>query len=63
MITTTVADTGCWEKDYSIEGKFHQWGSSFEEFETGAGNYTIGIIELPNGEITEALPTNIKFVE
>lgn len=54
---------GKWEDDFIHEGVFHQWANAYEEFETGAGNYTIGIVELSNGEIQEVLPTNIKFVE
>ena len=33
--------------DFQI-GKFHQWGSNYEEFENGAGNYSVAIVELPD---------------
>lgn len=58
----TVNGTGVWETDYPNEGIFHQWGNSFEEFENGPGNYSIAIIELPNGEVIEVLPSKIKFI-
>jgi len=53
--------TNCWEDDYLHDGVFHQWGAAYEEFETGPGNYTVAIIEQPDGTITEVLPSNLKF--
>lgn len=44
-------------------GYFHQWGCNFEEFESGAGNYSVAIVELPNGEIVMTLPDDITFLE
>lgn len=44
-------------------GYFHQWGCDFEEFESGTGNYSVAIVELPNGEIVTPLPNNIKFID
>lgn len=32
------------------EGLFHQWGNAYEEFEDGPGNYTVAIVELPDGK-------------
>lgn len=58
----TREGTNCWEKDFINEGLFHQWASSYQEFENGAGNFTIALVELPNGEIEEVLPSNLKFV-
>lgn len=57
-----VENTQCWESDYLHEGVFHQWANSYEEFENGAGNYTVGLVELKDGTITEVLPTNLKFI-
>jgi hypothetical protein len=45
--TTTyrpIDGTNCWEDDFIHEGIFHQWASSFTEFESGAGNYTVALI-------------------
>jgi hypothetical protein len=58
-----IEGTNCWESDYVNEGLFHQWGNSYEEFESGAGNFTVAIVELPDGTIGEILPSNIKFIE
>lgn len=55
-------NTQCWEKDFSHEGKFHQWANCYEEFENGAGNYTVGLVELKDGTICEVLPSNLKFI-
>ena len=42
-------------------GKFHQWGMDYEEFEAGPGNYSIAIIEMPDGTV-ENWPSNmIRF--
>lgn len=61
--TTLQAGTSCWESDFKQAGLFHQWASAYEEFESGAGNYTVALVELPNGEIKEVLPSNIKFMD
>lgn len=54
--------TNTWEAGFSGEGLFHCWGFGYEEFESGAGNYTYAIIELPDGTIEEVLPSNVKFI-
>jgi len=45
------------------EGVFHAFGVNYEEFETGPGNYSTAIIELPDGTIKNIPVENIKFVE
>ena len=47
--------------EYIFNGKFHQWGCSYEEFESGAGNFTVALIEIDDGTIEEVLPSNLKF--
>ena len=42
-------------------GVFHQWGNEYEEFETGPGNRTIAIVELPDGRIVTPAPDDIQF--
>jgi hypothetical protein len=54
--------TNCWEKHFTHEGWFHQWGNGYEELNGGVSNYTYAIVELPDGTITEVLPTNLKFI-
>ena len=57
-----VEGTGGFEPEFINEGVFHQWASSYEEFEQGAGNFTVALVELQNGTIEEVLPKNIKFI-
>ena len=54
--------SNCWENDYLHDGVFHEWGSAYEESNTGFGNYTIAIVEQEDGTIVEVLPSNIKFI-
>ena len=58
---TRVEGTGGFEIDFKSKGLFHQWGVNYEEFENGAVNYTIAIVELSDGTIEEVLPCNIQF--
>lgn len=46
-----------------VTGRFHQWGSSYEEFESGPGNYTVAIVEMDDGTVKDFMPTDIKFIE
>jgi hypothetical protein len=58
-----IIGTGCWEHDFINEGIFHQWGNAYEEFESGAGNFTVALIENADGTMSEVLPSNLKFIE
>ena len=60
---TQKEGTNCWESDFTHAGLFHQWSASYEEFESGAGNFTVGLVELTTGEIESVLPSNLKFVD
>lgn len=42
-------------------GSFHQFGSAYEEFESGPGNYSTSIVELEDGQVVEAVVSSIKF--
>ena len=44
-------------------GLFHQWGVNYEEFSSGPGNFSIGIVELPGGRIVTAMPDDVRFLE
>ena len=54
--------TGC-ESDYIHDGVFHEWGTEYEEFEDGASQYSVAIVELPDGTIETIHPEYIKFLE
>jgi len=51
------------QDDFISDGLFHKWGSNYEEFEFGPGNYTVAIIELEDGTIEEVQPHLIKFCD
>ena len=44
-------------------GYFHQWGCNYEEFESGPGNFSTAIVELPTGEIVMPIANDIQFLE
>lgn len=43
-------------------GYFHQWGNDYEEFESGPGNFTVAIVELPDGKVITPLAKDIQFL-
>ena len=44
------------------EALFHAWGVNYEEFETGAGNFSTAIIELEDGTVKNIPAEHIRFV-
>ncbi len=44
------------------EAVFHQFGVDYQEFESGAGNFSTAIIELPDGTVKNIPVENIKFI-
>lgn len=46
-----------------LEGNFIQYGCDFEEFESGAGNYTCLVVETDNGKVELVHPNNVIFLE
>lgn len=49
-------------KEFEL-GYFHQWGCNYEEFESGAGNYSVAIVELPNGKVIMPSVDCIEFID
>ena len=45
------------------EGLFVRWGLDYDEYETGIGNFTVGIIEMANGVVNSIPAHNIQFLE
>lgn len=43
------------------EGIFHTWGVDFEEFESGPGNFSTAIVEMPEGTILNWRADMIRF--
>lgn len=44
-------------------GLFHQWGTDFEEYENGAAQFSVGIVELEDGSVEMVPPERIHFLE
>lgn len=49
-------------RQFFSNGLFHQWGSDYEEFEEGPGNYATAIVELPDGKIENVPAGDIEFL-
>lgn len=58
-----IQGSGKLSETYTESGFFHKWGESLEYSQDTAVSYTVGIVELPTGEIVEVDPGRIKFVE
>lgn len=59
----SVYENGKWEEREFEMGYFHQWGADYEEFESGPGNYSVAIVELPGGKIVTPVAQNIEFID
>jgi hypothetical protein len=44
------------------EGTFIQYGVDYEEFESGPGNFTTAIVEMPDGTIRNLSVDMIQFI-
>lgn len=44
-------------------GKFHQWTTDYEFFNDNVVEYTVGLVELKDGNIIKVLPENITFLD
>ena len=51
-----------YDKVYDYTAIFHKFGFDYEEFETGPGNYTTGIIELEDGNLLSVDVALLQFV-
>lgn len=53
----------CYSKVENGTGKFHAWGVNYEEFETGAGNYSTAIVERNDGTVENIQADLIRFMD
>ena len=58
--TARLYKNGEWK---SVTGLFHCWGVDYEEFQVGAGNFTVAVIELPNGEVVTCAADKVVFLD
>jgi hypothetical protein len=56
-----IEGTAGYGKVVDGHGLFHQWGVDYEEFESGPGNYSTAIIEMPDGSVRSVPVEMIKF--
>lgn len=54
---------GTWQNKPDKIGYFHSWGTDYEEFESGAGNFSVAIVELSDGTIIMPRADMVKFIE
>lgn len=46
-----------------VTGRFHLWGSNYEELDVGAGNFTTAIIELDDGRVVSCPAETVQFYD
>lgn len=44
-------------------GLFHGWGKEFEEFDSGACEVSVAIVELDNGDVETYCANQIRFLD
>lgn len=54
-----------YDKGTKVEvfGVFHRWGSQYEEFEAGPGNYTTALVEAEDGKVYECIADSVQFLD
>ena len=54
-----------YEKGEAIEvfGMFHRWGSQYEEFDLGPGNFTTALVEAEDGNVYECVADSVQFLD
>ncbi len=60
---TRVNVNGRWEMQEFEKGYFHGWGTDYEEFESGPGNFSVAIVELPDGRVVTPAAGDIVFLD
>lgn len=55
-----VAD---WKEGTKTEALFHQFGLDFIEMADGNVNYTVAIVEWPNGTVSPVNLEHLKFLD
>lgn len=61
---TSVYENGKWHEETFELGYFHGFGSNYEDFgDNGVGNYTVAVVELPDGRVVMPVADNITFID
>ena len=56
-------DKGTFFKEFDGIGVFVHYGTDYEEFETGAANFTTAIVEMPDGTVKNISVNLIQFLK
>lgn len=54
---------GTWVTKDIGRGLFHCWGKEFEEFDQGACEVSVAIVELENGDVETYCANQIRFLD
>ena len=57
-----IEGTGKIQDEFNSEGVFLTWGTDYEELRNGVGQYSIAIVQTPEGLIEGVHISNLKFV-
>lgn len=51
--------------DYEVvgTGEFLHWGIAYGETFEGVGNFTVALIQLPDGNVKEVEPRDLRFTD
>lgn len=52
-----------WKPEEVGEAVFHQFGMNYEEFDSGPGNYSVAIIEWPDGVVEDIPVRHVRFLD
>ena len=64
MVSAYTTQTGGRMKlEEKGEAVFHQFGCNFEQFESGAGNFSTAIVEWPDGRVENIPVENVRFLD
>lgn len=63
MVSENKHRDGQWEMVEKGEAIFHSFGVDYQEFESGAGNYSTAIVEFPDGTIGNVQVENVRFID
>jgi hypothetical protein len=55
-------EDGKWKLEEKGEALFHAFGTNYEEFGNGPGNYSTAIIEWPDGTVSNVPVEHVRFL-
>lgn len=62
IVSEMLHRDGKWQPFEKGEALFHQFGTDYEEFESGAANFSAAIVEWPTGQVEIVRADRIRFV-